>query len=179
MTVSNISAGSAAAQYTDNSVSQEYMNFIQEFYNVRSYKSRDEINAEDTALQQFKHDLITKGTAQFLADLDKEKIEAMVEEYRQKLLEEQKMNPDKPMDIEQMVSDFRKQLLEEMMEAQKVDEENKGEKSSLLMSKDILAQTRLAQTKDYTTGLPDIGFLTRIFNAMENTGMQNQKEEKG
>lgn len=166
--VSNNAISVPTASYSDTSVSQDYADFIKQFYNVEAYQSRDEVNASDGALQQFKDNLSTKGAVQFLADLNKEKIDALVEEYRQKLLEEQKKNPDQPMDIDQMVSAFRKQLLEEMMQAgQKDDNNNPFDPSALLTSQDILAQNQALKSKTQVSGTSDLGFLSQILTSAE------------
>ena len=148
----------------DESIDQDYAALIAQFYPTQEYKTRDEINAEDTALAQFKDDLITKGAALFLKELNEEKIEALVEEYRQKLLKEKEQNPDKPMDINQMVSDFRKQLLKEMMEAQKADQENRQTQSAALTSQDILENLKAVRNDEQKTGIAEIGFLEQMLN---------------
>lgn len=163
--VSNLSLNTTSTSTKDESVDQDYLALIAQFYQVEEYKSRDEINAEDTSLSKFKDDLITKGAAEFLKDLNAEKIEAMVEEYRQKLLKEKAENPDKPMDINQMVSDFRKQLLEELMEAQKTEEENKSADNTSLMSSDILKNIQATRNDEQTSGLADTGFLEQMLSS--------------
>ena len=175
MTLNSV-ANSAAAHYTYSSASQKYADSIREFYVAQPYKTRDEINAEDTALQQFKNDLMTKGASQFIADLDQEKIEALVEEYRQKLLEEQKNNPDKPMDIDQMVSDFRKQLLEQIMQASQNDRDDASAQNTLLMSRDILAQSQAMRSTDQQPGTADIGFLSQLLSTAEAVSVQKNEE---
>ena len=95
MTVASVSGTSTpftASTTKDESVNQDYAALIAQFYQVQEYQSGDEKNASDTALQQLKNDLITKGSAQFLKDLNEEKINALVEEYRQKLLKEKEQN---------------------------------------------------------------------------------------
>jgi glutamyl-tRNA reductase len=85
-----------------------------------SSNETDDINDE---LEQFKNDLITKGSVKFLYDFNQEKIEKMVEEYKEKLLKELEENPDSDMDIEQMVIDYKKEILENLA---KLEEENKS-----------------------------------------------------
>ena len=168
MTVASVATASqnlASNTPKDESIDQDYAALIAQFYPTQEYKTRDEINAEDTALAQFKDDLITKGAALFLKELNEEKIEALVEEYRQKLLKEKEQNPEKPMDINQMVSDFRKQLLKEMMEAQKAEQENKSTQSATLMSQDILEKIQTTRNNDQKSGIAEIGFLEQMLNA--------------
>jgi len=83
------------------------------------YKTRDQANEDDYSLQKFKDDLKTKGALKFLLDFNQEKIEKMVEEYKDKLLKEMEENPDLDLDIEQMVNDYRKMLLERLAELEK------------------------------------------------------------
>lgn len=149
----------------DESIDQDYAALIAQFYPAQEYKTRDEINAEDTALAQFRNDLITKGAAVFLKELNEEKIEALVEEYHQKLLKEKEKNPQKPMDINQMVSDYRKQLLKEMMEAQKAEQENKPAQSAALMSSEILENLKMARNDEQKSGVAEIGFLEQILSS--------------
>ncbi|MDD2782153.1 hypothetical protein [Sulfuricurvum sp.] len=162
--VTNTSLNVLPGITNDESIDQDYAALIAQFYPTQEYKTRDEINAEDTALAQFKDDLITKGAALFLKELNEEKIEALVEEYRQKLLKEKEQNPDKPMDINQMVSDFRKQLLKEMMEAQKADQENRQTQSAALTSQDILENLKAVRNDEQKTGIAEIGFLEQMLN---------------
>lgn len=172
--VSNISTSTASVAPKDESVDQDYMALIAQFYQAQPYKTRDEINAEDGELAQFRNDLVSKGAAVFLKDLNEEKIEALVEEYRQKLLKEKEKNPEQPMDINQMVNDFRKQLIEELMEAQKAQRENKPTQSTALMSSDILERIKTAQSDEKISGLADIGFLEQMLSS--SNGEAKQKD---
>jgi len=174
--VSSISLGGVSDVTKDESVNQDYMALIAQFYHAEEYKNRDEVNAEDGELGKFKDDLLTKGAAVFLKELNEEKIEALVEEYRQKLLKEKAENPDKPMDINQMVSDFKKQLLEELMEAQKTEEQNKPAQSTSLMSSDILKNIQAARNDEKTTGLAEIGFLEQMLSS-SHTQAEKDREK--
>lgn len=71
---------------------------------------------KNEAVEKFLYDLRTKGAAQFLNDLNKEKIEKLVEEFKQKLIETMGDSPEAMVDIEKLVENFKKQLLEEMKE---------------------------------------------------------------
>jgi hypothetical protein len=174
VSVSTLSLNSPYAITKDESIEQDYRALIEQFYQAEAYKSRDEMNAEDGELTKFKDDLATKGAAVFLKELNEEKIEALVEAYRQKLLKEKEENPDKPMDINQMVSDFKKQLLEELMEAQKT-EEKKPIQSASLMSSDILKNIQAARNDKTTTGLAEIGFLEQMLSFSNVQAKQNEK----
>jgi len=110
-----------------------FLQDVREIYSGEAksnYKSRDEINDGDMALQQFKDDLSTKGAAKFLSDFNQEKIEEMVDKYRKELEEMMAQNPDVEMDIEKMLSDFRKQLLERLAEL-----EEEGAKTPLHLNR--------------------------------------------
>ncbi|MFA6189715.1 MAG: hypothetical protein WC680_10610 [Sulfuricurvum sp.] len=174
--VSNISMSTASAVTKDESVDQDYMTLIGQFYQAQPYKTRDEINAEDGELGKFKKDLTTKGAAVFLKDLNEEKIEALVEEYRQKLLKEKEKNPEQPMDINQMVNDFRKQLLKELMEAQKAQQENKPTETSALMSNDILEKIRTVRNDEQKSGLAEIGFLEQMLSSSNSEAKQKDTD---
>ncbi len=89
----------------------------------------DNAEATDSAVEKFLNDLRTKGAAKFLADLNQEKIDKMVEEYRQKLIAQMGDSPDAMAKIEKMISDFRKQLIEEMLTKMEDENERKNENS--------------------------------------------------
>ena len=114
----------------EQSSDPEFEGFIRDLRNkytgieVSEYKSRDEINDEDSALQKFKNDLTTKGALKFIYDFNMEKIEEMVEKYKAELLKELEENPELELDIDKMVNDYRKQLLERLSELE--DEEDKS-----------------------------------------------------
>lgn len=173
--VSGLSVNMPSAVSNDKSVDQDYAAMIAQFYDVKEYKSADEINADDSELKQFKEDLITKGASAFLKDLNEEKIEAMVEEYRQKLLKEKEQNPDQPMDINQMVSDFRKQLIKEIMDAQKTEQANKSVQSGALMSGDILENIKNVQNDEKKSAQPEVGFLEQILSSSNTQAKKNEK----
>jgi len=166
--VSNLSLNSPLGVTKDESIDQDYAALIAQFYPAQEYQTRDEINAEDGELGEFKEDLTTKGAAVFLKELNEEKIETLVEEYRQKLLKEQAENPEKPMDINQMVSDFRRQLLKEMMEAQKAEQENQPTQTAALMSNDILENIKTVRNDQEKSGIPERGFLEQMLSSSNN-----------
>jgi len=68
----------------------------------------------DPAVEKFLEDLRTKGATAFLADMNREKIEEKIQEFRDKLVKEMGDSPQSMMKIEELVSQFKKQLLEEM-----------------------------------------------------------------
>jgi GTPase involved in cell partitioning and DNA repair len=163
--VTNTSLNTLPYVTNDESIDKDYAALIVGFYPAQEYKTRDEINAEDSELTKFKNDLRTKGAAVFLKELDEEKIKALVEEYREKLLKEKEKHPEIPMDINKMVSDFKKRLIEEMMEAQKAEEEKKSKESEMLMSSEMLEQIQALRQDEQKSGIAEIGFLEQILSA--------------
>ena len=83
----------------------------------------------DNEVADFLKKLREKGAAKFLADLNKEKIEALVEEYKQKLIDNMGDSPQSLQDIAKLVDAFKKKLMEEMKE--KMEDEIKIAKNRL------------------------------------------------
>ncbi len=157
----------------DKSVESEYLKVMNRLFPSVTHQTRDEINTGDAELAQFRKDLTTKGAATFLKELNEEKIEALVEAYRQKLLKEQEANPNKPMDIAKMVSDFKKKLMEELMEIQKAEKKLKDNTTNLLSTSDILSTVKQTkETKNTSKNAPN--FLEQILST-PNT--KTDKEE--
>ena len=177
--VSSLSMNTTPTSTKDESVDQDYLALIAQFYQAEEYKSRDEINGEDGELNKFKDDLRTKGAAVFLKELDEEKIKALVEEYRAKLLKEKEKNPEIPMDINKMVSDYKKELIEEMMEAQKAEDEKKGKESEMLMSSEMLEQIQALRQDEQKSGIAEIGFLEQVLSSSNKNSEEKQDEVKG
>jgi len=102
----------------------EFKDFLQDIYTsytgdeTSSYQTRDEKNDEDGSLQKFRDDLTSKGALKFLYDFNMEKIEEMVQKYRDELLKNlgEDPSPQELAEVEKMVEDYRKQLLEELAE---------------------------------------------------------------
>lgn len=152
---------------------QNYADIIAQFYQASPYQTRDEVNASDTELTKFKTDLTSKGAAQFLKDLNQEKIDAMVEEYRQKLLKDQEKNPDQPMDINQMVSDFKKELLKEIEEARKAEQESISAPKISLSTAEVMTAVKTAKTSE-SPSINPTGFLEQMLNP--NSDLTKTKE---
>ena len=89
-------------------------------------KSSDASQEIDSEVAKFLKDLREKGAAQFLADLNQEKIDKMVEEYKQKLIKEMGDSPEAMQKIEKLVEDFKKKLIEEMREKTEEEAKHKG-----------------------------------------------------
>lgn len=82
-------------------------------------ESEDE-ELTDLALEQFLHDLRSKGAAKFLADLNQSKIDKLVEEYKQKLIDDKQkasengISEEDLLEIDALVAQYRDSLLEQM-----------------------------------------------------------------
>lgn len=93
---------------------------VENFASLNNSLDVDPLSAD---VDKFLYDLLTKGAAKFLADLNQEKIDKLVEEYREKLIENMEDSPEAMLEIEKLVEEFKKQLIEEMRE--KTEEEAK------------------------------------------------------
>lgn len=76
--------------------------------------SLDKSAKTDQTVEQFIDSLLDKGALTFLSELNQEKIDKLVEEYRTKLLEERGDSPEVQKQIDSLVTDFKKQLLEKL-----------------------------------------------------------------
>ncbi|MCK9474172.1 hypothetical protein [Sulfurimonas sp.] len=85
-------------------------------------QSQEENSQENLAVAQFLHDLRTKGAVKFLADFNQEKIDKMVEEYKEKLLDQMGDSPQTLKEIESLIAAYKKQLLEELQNSLDADE---------------------------------------------------------
>lgn len=85
---------------------------------------------QETQLQTFLDDLVTKGSSKFLSDMNEEKIEAKVEEYKQKLIDAMGDSSESMETIQDMVADYRKQLLEEL-QASSDNDDTKAQPGSI------------------------------------------------
>lgn len=104
-------------------------------------KTQDAQSEENSAVEKFLSELRTKGAAKFLADLNQEKIDKMVEEYKQKLMEEMGDSPEAMEKIAKLVEEFKKNLIEEMRE--KMQEELKNAKDVNSVKLDTFMMTML------------------------------------
>ncbi|PHR58839.1 MAG: hypothetical protein COA44_01445 [Arcobacter sp.] len=116
---------------------------VQKFWDVFQsvYEGSTEIKEKEESrspeIEKFLKDLREKGASQFLADFNQEKIDAKVEEYRQKLLDELGISPEAMAQIDEMVNTYRKQLLEELEAS--LDKDDK----EITISKQAMIQTLL------------------------------------
>ncbi|MDY0122691.1 hypothetical protein [Sulfurimonas sp.] len=107
----------------------------------RGDKTQDTQSEENSAVEKFLNALRTKGAAKFLADLNQEKIDKMVEEYKQKLIEEMGDSPEAMEKIAKLVDEFKKNLIEEMRE--KMQDELKNAKDVNSVKLDTFMMTML------------------------------------
>ncbi len=124
--------------------SQETKVSIQKFWdsfnaNYEGEKTQADGEERSSEVAKFLKDLRTKGAAKFLADLNQEKIDKLVEEFRDKLLKEMGNSPEALQEIARLVEDYKKQLLEEMQERTREEKSAKGEKTPMI-STDSLVQ---------------------------------------
>jgi len=92
-------------------------------------KTPQESEKRSDAVAEFLKDLRTKGAAKYLADLNQEKIDKLVEEFEQKLLETMGDSPQSLVQIAKQVEDYKKQLTEAMQEKMENEKKNAGENS--------------------------------------------------
>ena len=97
-------------------------------------KTQNEDEERSPEVSKFLKDLRTKGAAQFLADFNQEKIDALVKKFEEKLKKEMGDSPKALEEIAKLVEDYRKKLLEEMQEQTDNEHKLKGESSSHISS---------------------------------------------
>ena len=97
-------------------------------------KTQETEEESNTEVEQFLKDLRTKGAAQFLADLNQEKIDKLVEEFEDKLKESMGDSPEALKEIAQLVEDYKKQLMEEMRAKTEETLQDKGKSTTTISS---------------------------------------------
>lgn len=117
----NMTQSFKTKENVDFSVASEQKNEI--LYTQEETESKS--SQTDEALADFLKKLREKGAAKFLADLNKEKIEALVEEYKQKLIDNMGDSPEALQDIAKLVEAFKAKLIEEMKEKMEDEKKNK------------------------------------------------------
>jgi proline dehydrogenase len=80
-------------------------------------------------LSKLLQDLHDKGAAQFLADLNQEKIDKEVEKYKQKLIGEMGDSPEAMQKIDKLVEEYRKQLMEALKDKMEAEQKAKNERN--------------------------------------------------
>lgn len=127
-----------ATQSTASKEEEEVANAFEDIYASTLALEEDETTSSiDIDVEKFIDDLLKKGAAVFLAELNQEKIDKLVEEFKEKLLKEMGDNPDGLKDIDALVADFKKQLLEKLQDS--LD----NSKSELKFSTQAMIQTLL------------------------------------
>jgi len=135
-------------------ISAEASAVIQKFWDAfnsaytgdTSEKEFSERNSSD-AVSQFLQDLHTKGAAQFLADLNTEKIDKLVDEYKEKLIKEMGETAETTQKIAQLVENYKKELLDEMREKTEDKQKSEGEKATIV-SKNSFVQIFLEMQQE-------------------------------
>jgi len=139
--------------------SEETKATIQTFWDAFSSAYRGDTTENETrsdAVSQFLKDLRTKGAAGYLADLNKEKIDKLVEEYKDKLLEAMGNSPEALQEIAKLVEDYKKQLLDEMQEKSEKEKINAGEKTPMVSKNSIVAMFLKMQEEQKTQPLQEL-----------------------
>lgn len=116
----------------------------------------DVVEATDSTVAQFLKNLRTKGAATFLADLNQEKINKLVEEYKQKLIESMGDSPEAMKEIAALVADYKTQLMEEMKEKMEEEAKNKEENIAPISSNTFVQQLLDIQQKKTTNPLEEL-----------------------
>ena len=102
-------------EHRGKSTDAVYDKFFEDFVLAYVDKPKNEQKI-DYGLEAFVDDLTTKGASKFLHDFNQEKIEKLVDEYREKLEKKLEENPNSKIDIDEMVSNFKKDLLQSLKE---------------------------------------------------------------
>ena len=134
--------------YTSDEAKESIQKFWSAFENVYGANATNgtaSTQEDDTAVVDFLEKLRTKGALKFLADFNKEKIEKMVEEYKQKLLEEMGDSPEAKKEIETLVAAYKKQLLEELQNSLDADEKTTPINANAMIQAILGMQEREAQ----------------------------------
>lgn len=98
-------------------VIQSFWDSFNAAYKQNTQASSEKEEQTDPEVEKFLKDLVSKGAVQFLADLNQEKIDKLVEEYKQKLIDKMGDSPEAMKQIESLVMQFKKQLLEQLEES--------------------------------------------------------------
>lgn len=96
-------------------------------------------SSENQKYKQMLADLKEKGAARFLADLNQEKIDEKVEEYKEKLIKSMggSPSPDDMKVINELVDEYRKELMEKLQEKNQL---TKKENTTISTSESPLSQ---------------------------------------
>lgn len=99
---------------TSQSTKESTRVFWETFQNAYTGEATTSTEEErDPAIEKFLEKLRIKGASTFLAELYMEKIEKKIEEYRDKLVKKMGDSPESMVKIEELVSQYKNQLLEE------------------------------------------------------------------
>lgn len=142
--------------YTSEEAKKAYRAFWDAFNAAYTGDKTQSASEEtDSEVAKFLKDLREKGALKFLADLNQEKIDKMVEEYKQKLLKEMNDSPEAMQKIEKLVEEFKKKLIEEMREKTEEEAKSKG-KTAPISSNSFVQQLINMQQKTETKPLEEL-----------------------
>lgn len=146
---------------SDGSVDEKFLSIINSLYQPSFDRELNETIEGDAELNRLKDELLTKGSARFLKDLNDQKIEELVEKFKAELEAQQVLNPENSMDIEQMVLEFRKELIEQLKlakEAEQID------KSDTIMSFDFLENLQNIKSLNNKKISPETSYLNQLLH---------------
>ena len=142
--------------YTSEEAKQAYKAFWNAFNAAYTGdKTPSASEGTDSEVAKFLKDLREKGALKFLADLNQEKIDKLVEEYKKKLQKEMGDSPEAMQKIEKLVEDFKKKLMEEMREKTEEEAKSKG-KTTPISNNSFVQQLIELQQKTETKPLEEL-----------------------
>lgn len=100
--------------------------FANIFETVKAETLTDSMSSD---VEEFSKNLREKGSLQFLLDFNEEKIEELLEDFKDGLMAEMGDSPEAMARIEEMVENLRKQLMEMHQEVAKLEDTEKDEET--------------------------------------------------
>lgn len=130
-----------------SAVIQKFWDAFNSVYTGDTSEKEISETSSSEAVSQFLKDLCTKGAAQYLSDLNEEKIDKLVQEYEDKLIKEMGDSPEAIQNIAKLVEDYKKELLDKMREKTEDEQKSEGEKTPII-SKNSLVQMFLEMQQE-------------------------------
>ncbi len=96
----------------DQSIDDSYRDIINSLIGDVASEDEQKKQAQDAEVKSFLDDLSSKGAAKFLYELNQDKIDKKVQEYKAKLMNEMGDSPEALAKIDTMINEFKKELLE-------------------------------------------------------------------
>lgn len=119
-------------------------------------KTQSDVEETDSEVAQFLKDLRTKGAAKFLADLNQEKIDKLVEKFKEKLMKEMGDSPEALKEIAKLVEDFKTKLMEDMKDKMEDEIKNKTKNATPLSNNSLVQQLIDMQQTKVTNPLEEL-----------------------